>query len=60
MSARGMGDGQEQPAGAVGGVDMNAPATKEMIESLISMGISKPEAEMVSLKLYPLRINFNP
>jgi len=38
---RGIGDGQEgrreEPfavAGAVGGVDMNAPATKEMVESL--------------------------
>lgn len=48
---RGIGDGQEQQqplAGAVGGVDMNAPATKEMIESLVTMGISRPEAELVS------------
>lgn len=48
---RGVGDGQEQPpylaAGAAGGVDLNAPATKEMVESLVTMGISRPEAELV-------------
>ncbi|CAL8097380.1 unnamed protein product [Orchesella dallaii] len=46
---RGVGDGQEQPylgAGAAGGVDMNAPSSKEMVESLVTMGISRPEAEL--------------
>ncbi len=53
---RGVGDGQERQgqglavaagAGAAGGVDMNSPSTKEMVESLVTMGIGRQEAELV-------------
>lgn len=53
---RGVGDGQERQglvgAGAAGGVDMNSPTTKEMVETLVAMGIVQQEAELVLKNIF--------
>jgi len=47
-----VGGGSQPPAAgnvaaAAGGVDLNAPHVKEIVDSIVAMGISRPIAEMV-------------
>lgn len=67
MADRGRGDGQEfeesggpapvvAPAGGGGpAVDVNSPAAQEIVNSLVTMGISRPVAEMVSRNIIVMR-----